>query len=390
MQAASKLMLPQASTVENLSYGNLPFTMPPSGTGAMIPQVKTGRKAEVADLVGMITGGVPGAKTVAGVGTKLSNEAADALVRMITRNPQATAPAVLQEAGQMVPLARMFKPEQAAKVIPETKAIDEAGNPRLMYHGTPKVVDRLEPQKRGFVSLSPDPDFASRYAGQEYTIEVMGENPNMWPVYADIRNPFDYENPSHVKMVMDEVKFPKNVSKEAVQENISLGNWNFIEDKKVQEAIKKLGFDSFYMKEMGVKNIGIFNPEQVKSAVSDPIFGLLDEVPVKGVEKMYHGTSPEAAKQIERSGFDINKSADGTVWFTSNPQIGEVAATNKGAVVERLADLNKLKLGGWKETDKYSVDELIQQGYDGLRLVDGNEITYQIFNPEKLRKPLKK
>ena len=51
MQAASKLMLPQASTVENLSYGNLPFAMPPSGTGAMIPQVKTGRKAEVADLL---------------------------------------------------------------------------------------------------------------------------------------------------------------------------------------------------------------------------------------------------------------------------------------------------------------------------------------------------
>ena len=117
---------------------------------------------------------------------------------------------------------------------------------------------------------------------------------------------------------------------------------------------------------------------------------LLDQPAADMTERLYHGTSPAAAKQIERSGFDINKSADGTVWFTSNPQIGEVAATNKGAVVERLADLNKLKLGGWKETDKYSVDELIQQGYDGLRLVDGNEITYQIFNPEKLRKPLKK
>ena len=110
MQAASKLMLPQASTVENLSYGNLPFTMPPSGTGAMIPQVKTGRKAEVADLVGMITGGVPGAKTVAGVGTNLSNKAADELVRMITRNPQATAPAVLQETA--MPFMNAIAPRQ--------------------------------------------------------------------------------------------------------------------------------------------------------------------------------------------------------------------------------------------------------------------------------------
>jgi len=117
MQAASKLMLPQASTVENLSYGNLPFTMPPSGTGAMIPQVKTGRKAEVADLVGMITGGVPGARTVADVGTKLSNDAADKLVQMITRNPQATAPAALEAASNMSPLARVFNPEDTKGLL---------------------------------------------------------------------------------------------------------------------------------------------------------------------------------------------------------------------------------------------------------------------------------
>lgn len=91
-----QLALPSASTVENLSYGNLPFTMPPAGTGAAIPQVKTGRKPEVADLVGML-GGVPGAGAVADVGTKLSNEAADVLVRAITRNPQATAQRVIQE-----------------------------------------------------------------------------------------------------------------------------------------------------------------------------------------------------------------------------------------------------------------------------------------------------
>jgi hypothetical protein len=91
-----QLALPSASTVENLSYGNSPFTMPPQGTGAMIPQVKTGRKPEVADLVGML-GGVPGVGALSDVGTKLSNEAADAIVRAITGNPQATAPQVIRE-----------------------------------------------------------------------------------------------------------------------------------------------------------------------------------------------------------------------------------------------------------------------------------------------------
>jgi hypothetical protein len=102
--------------------------------------------------------------------------------------------------------------------------------------------------------------------------------------------------------------------------------------------------------------------------------------------ELYHGTSPAAAKAIEKSGFDINKAADGTVWFTSNPNIGEVAASNKGAVVKRLLDKNSMKLGGWKETDKYSTDELINMGYDGLMLKDGNQITYQIFNPQNLKK----
>ena len=105
-----------------------------------------------------------------------------------------------------------------------------------------------------------------------------------------------------------------------------------------------------------------------------------------GEELIYHGTTPKAAKAIEKSGFDVTKSADGTIWFTSNPNIGEVAATGKGAVVKRFLNEKKMKLGGWDETDKYSTDELIQKGFDGLKLVDDEtgEITYQIFNPEKL------
>jgi hypothetical protein len=101
---------------------------------------------------------------------------------------------------------------------------------------------------------------------------------------------------------------------------------------------------------------------------------------------IYHGTDPKAAKAIEKSGFDINKSADGTIWFTSNPDIGEVAATGKGAVVQRYLNENKVKLGGWDEIDKYSVDELLQKGYDGVKLQDETGTVFQIFNPQKLNK----
>lgn len=116
--------------------------------------------------------------------------------------------------------------------------------------------------------------------------------------------------------------------------------------------------------------------------------GLLSAVPTNDVADtlIYHGTTPSAAKAIEKSGFDVSKSADGTIWFTNNPNIGEVAASGKGAVVNRKLNESNLKLAGWDEIDKYSVDELVNMGYDGVKMPDGNQTTYQIFNPEKLKK----
>ena len=99
-----QLALPSSQTIENLSYGNSPFTMPPQGTGSMIPQVKTGRKPEVADLIGLISGGVPGAKPVLDVGQKLSTDAMNAYMKMIREtppigaiNPSAVMPPVPQK-----------------------------------------------------------------------------------------------------------------------------------------------------------------------------------------------------------------------------------------------------------------------------------------------------
>lgn len=142
MGLVRQLTLPQASTVENLSYGNLPFTMPPSGTGAMIPQVKTGRKAEVADLVGML-GGVPGGRAVMDVGKKISNETADALVKAITRNPQATAMKALDEAGRMSPVS-IYRKTTPLKPDPEVGTRFEAESIGGLAEKTPVRIEDLK------------------------------------------------------------------------------------------------------------------------------------------------------------------------------------------------------------------------------------------------------
>ncbi len=103
---------------------------------------------------------------------------------------------------------------------------------------------------------------------------------------------------------------------------------------------------------------------------------------------IYHGTSHETAKKIEKRGFDIKKGADNSIWFTTNPDIGEVGATGKGATIKRYIDENKLKLGGHEEADKYFTDELIHQGYHGLKFSVDKDGTkhYRIWNPEMLEK----
>lgn len=112
---AAKYLLPQSTTVENIAYGNLPMAMPPSGTGGLIPITKTGRKGELADIVGFALGGVPGTKVAGEAVTTGANKLADILTQAVTRNPEATAPAALQAAGQMTPLSRIFiGPKSAA------------------------------------------------------------------------------------------------------------------------------------------------------------------------------------------------------------------------------------------------------------------------------------
>jgi len=104
---------------------------------------------------------------------------------------------------------------------------------------------------------------------------------------------------------------------------------------------------------------------------------------------VYHGTGEKEAKHIEKHGFDTDKSADGTIWMTTDPKIGNVAATGKGGVVKRFIDKSKMKLAGWDEADKYGTDELINKGYHGVEYTKANEkghTHYQIYHPKMLKK----
>lgn len=142
----------------------------------------------------------------------------------------------------------------------------------------------------------------------------------------------------------------------------------------VSGAVDRLGADAM------LRVDAMSNPESALQTGMDFMGGGL-----LGTTKLYHGTSPEAARRIMQEGFDVLKSADNTGWFTTNKAIGDNITTGKGAVLESSIDESKLKLAGWDEIDKYSVDELINRGYDGVKMTDNGETVYQMFYPEKMQ-----
>ena len=92
--------------------------------------------------------------------------------------------------------------------------------------------------------------------------------------------------------------------------------------------------------------------------------------------RVYHGTDATFYA------FDKNKTSDSLFWFTSDRNkiaSGESGAAGRSKIAPFY--LSAKKLAGWEEYDKYSIDELIQQGYDGIKLDDD----YVVFSPEQIK-----
>lgn len=107
MGALMDLILPSSRTVEKWSYGDPLFRMPQQSN---IPI--TADKEYLAETLASVP-------MAGGATTKLSNRAADELVRLISRNPEATAPAALEAAGQLAPISSIYRKSTPKRPDPE-------------------------------------------------------------------------------------------------------------------------------------------------------------------------------------------------------------------------------------------------------------------------------
>jgi len=84
--------------------------------------------------------------------------------------------------------------------------------------------------------------------------------PNIMPVHVRVTNPFDAMVPEHIDAL-------KKVNPDLPFEDMH--RTSVLEVPAVQQAIKDAGFDSFYTNEAGNRNLGLFKPEQIKSAIGN-------------------------------------------------------------------------------------------------------------------------
>ena len=204
--------------------------------------------------------------------------------------------------------------EAFKKWFGKSKIVNKDGTPKKMYHGTARDIDEFQPKQANAIFLTEDPKFAEGFTYQsedwmateldlslskeaktalleeagkiseEKNTDVLEEyrnllknqlesRKNIIPVYVRAEMPFDYENPDHIDFViaaltpeeeqtaLSNVSYDPNRLVKALQQ----GAWVHIESAPIQAAMRRVGFDGFYVREGGNKNLAVYNSNQIKS-----------------------------------------------------------------------------------------------------------------------------
>ena len=183
--------------------------------------------------------------------------------------------------------------------------------PDMMYHGTAADINQFVPKQAGATFLTSSPRFAGSFsdASEHHMMQQLqkklssdeiaklndkayklskktGDSPtdlyqqmlkeqlptgqNIMPVHVNATNPFDYENPEHIENLRQYLKSKNSTQQDSIPDSIkTFGDWKVTEMPITQQAIKNMGHDSFWVKEGGQKNLGIYDPNQIKSATGN-------------------------------------------------------------------------------------------------------------------------
>jgi hypothetical protein len=298
-------------------------------------------------------------------------------------NAQATQPIQIVRPKERYSLRGANTPE-FREWFGNSTIVNEQGSPRVMYHGTARDITEFKPKQAGAIFVTEDPRFAEDFsymsemwmidhadqflseqeikkavaAGvmkmaqgmpKQKQIQMLTEilqfpidsvvrdpdateirneiakrlpsKPNILPVYVRAERPFDFENQEH----LNDLRSMPGVA--VHYQRVRNGDWSAIEEPAVQEAIQDLGFDGFYIKEGGRKNLAVYDPNQLKSVTGN--IGTYGQREPTINEAKQFGLTVEEAKAAQKRG-DIRYSLRNTntpefkQWFRKSPIVDAV------------------------------------------------------------------
>lgn len=166
----------------------------------------------------------------------------------------------------------------------DSKVVDADGKPLTVYHGTDADITEFKPRgQSGAIFFSTSPKQAEKFSGlaavktQARTGAEGLTGQNIMPAYVKLEKPFDFSNRQQVADLADtltnvygaiELRGGVEISPESFANRMAKGDWALIEDPRIASYLRD-NFDGFFVNEGGVKNIGVFDPSQIKSALGN-------------------------------------------------------------------------------------------------------------------------
>ncbi len=233
-------------------------------------------------------------------------------------------------------IGQFLKPDEIRKAVQELRqdVYSEYGKQSKM---TSRVMDEIHDVLRDAKETGVY-NFKGELEDKWYEIAfgmIPGAKERVMELYVLAKKPFDFENKADVnaiikKMMADpevkrqygyapstvDLQKPENFMlrqtlertdkeyKAAVEgkfkDDLSRGSWTAIETPEVQRAIKGLDFDSFYVIEGGIKNLGVYDPRLIKSV--DENVGTFGQRPPTEEESASVGMEPAQALKAQEEG----------------------------------------------------------------------------------------
>jgi len=156
------------------------------------------------------------------------------------------------------------------------------------YHGSPSnKIEAFDPNKsmkdpmmavRGATFVSPNPKFAESFLINPEK-ERIASGATMYPVSVNLGNHFDANTPGGSETIKQFLlnKYKKEADTHGFEDAINqkhehymdrltdpLNNWNLLESPELLNHLKTTGYNTFSVTEGGVKNVGVFEPKNIR------------------------------------------------------------------------------------------------------------------------------